>query len=545
VKAIPVIDLFAGPGGLSHGFSSYRSDDVSFEVRLSIEKDEIAYRTLLLRAFVRQFKRAPAEYYQYIRSEGPSRESLAEMFPKEWAAAESEAKQWTLGEEPFINVSRAILSALDGAPEWLLIGGPPCQAYSLAGRSRMRNFSDFSKDERHTLYREYLRIVAVHQPPFFVMENVKGILSSKHGARGTGSSIFEQILSDLRDPGSAVSTDPELADLLPKAHHRYTIHSFSERALFPEALHPNQFIIRSEDWGVPQRRHRVILFGIRDDVTSVPPTLPDLFHKEPRISIDQVIDGLPTLRSGLSKADDSQTRWAAAIKRTASRKTLAGFGIAPVRKELAALAKRLPKRRTTGLPYSPGDYRPIKLSRWLWDKDLRGVIQHQSRAHMAPDLMRYFFSACFALIEKRAPTLADFPKALLPAHANLTLNGPETAEGDTDQHFGDRFRVQVRGEPATTITSHISKDGHYYIHYDPLQCRSLTVREAARLQTFPDSYFFEGNRTQQYHQVGNAVPPLLALKLANVVAVTARRQNIHAPQQRVNPAAEKSAAARP
>eukprot|EP01093_Parvamoeba_rugata_P002361 TRINITY_DN1291_c0_g1_i1.p3 TRINITY_DN1291_c0_g1~~TRINITY_DN1291_c0_g1_i1.p3 ORF type:complete len:134 (-),score=24.73 TRINITY_DN1291_c0_g1_i1:602-1003(-) len=126
---------------------------------------------------------------------------------------------------------------------------------------------------------------------------------------------------------------------------------------------------------------------------------------------------------------------------------------------------------------------------------------------MDSDLLRYSYSAAYtALNNGVTPKAKDFPIELAPNHDNWTSGS-----------HADRFRTQASNKCSTTVTSHISKDGHYFIHYDPQQCRSLTVREAARLQTFPDNYLFEGNRTQQYVQVGNAVPPFLAQQIGNVV----------------------------
>jgi DNA (cytosine-5)-methyltransferase 1 len=123
---------------------------------------------------------------------------------------------------------------------------------------------------------------------------------------------------------------------------------------------------------------------------------------------------------------------------------------------------------------------------------------------MPADLARYLFASAFARVCGRSPRAGEFPDALEPNHRSWGTGA-----------YADRFRVQLEGDPARTITCHISKDGHYYIHPDPSQCRSLTVREAARLQTFPDNYLFKGNRTQQYVQVGNAVPPFLAKQIAD------------------------------
>ena len=154
-----------------------------------------------------------------------------------------------------------------------------------------------------------------------------------------------------------------------------------------------------------------------------------------------------------------------------------------------------------------GDSLPKELKEWIIDENIKGFINSSTRSHMDTDLKRYLYNSVYGEIHRKAPLLSDVPEKLLPNHRNK----------DKKIHQ-DRFRTLISDKPSKTITSHISKDGHAFIHYDPLQCRSLTVREAARIQTFPDNYILCGNRTQQYHQVGNAVPPYLAKQIAEIVS---------------------------
>lgn len=488
---VPIIDIFAGPGGLGEGFSAYKSGgDSIFKIGLSIEKEAFAHKTLTLRSFFRQFSKTdiPAEYYDYLKGK-ISRQTLFEKYPDEAKAAEVEAWQATLGEVKPKEVDKRIRTALKGRTNWVLIGGPPCQAYSLAGRSRMaKQRTQHLEDEKHFLYKEYLRIIKKHKPAIFVMENVKGLLSAVVPKKE--EKMFDQIRRDLTAPGYKIyslSTAP--ASFTTKGKPKYSFTS--------------DFLIRSEEYGLPQARHRVILLGIRSDVKL--DSFDILGKSRNPVSVRQAISDLPRLRSKISK-DDSFKDWRAILKSLANKRIPKD-----IYSDVADNLGKLCVKNTGGAFVRSRRKKPAgELFDWYWDEKIEGFCNHESRSHIAGDLLRYFFAACYAQRHKKSPTITDFPKILYPDHKNVHKTGGDIA-------FADRFRVQVADKPSTTVVSHISKDGHYYIHYDPAQCRSLTVREAARLQTFPDNYFFEGERTSQYHQVGNAVPPLLACQIAKVV----------------------------
>ena len=508
---IPVIDVFAGPGGLGEGFSALRDSRGRpiFKIALSIEKDHVAHQTLRLRSFFRQFPdgNKPEEYYGQIKRGQVDWDLLTSKYPAEAEKAEKEVWLAQLGSEayPPILVDTKIRNALSSVQGWVLIGGPPCQVYSQVGRSRMKGGMPwhFARDKRHTLYKEYLRIIEVHRPPVFIMENVKGLLSSKRA----GKKIIEQIIRDLREP---VSDRAAKRGRTPLAYNLFALADYDNSVACTTASANRlaaRYIVRCEKHAIPQARHRLIMLGVRNDIKVVPASLP-IEHEE--VSMWKAIQDLPPLRSRLSREKDTRESWVEIIRKVLTYKAL---DEAPdVFDVMRRAASRLDYSET-GSEYIKTAKRPSWNQEWFFDENLEGICNHSTRSHISKDLWRYFYAACFAQVRQKSPVLDDFPNFLLPAHENVSQRNSKD-----DQVFADRFRVQVKHRPSTTVTSHISKDGHYFIHPDPAQCRSLTVREAARLQTFPDNYFFMGPRTAQYHQVGNAVPPLLALQIAEIVS---------------------------
>ena len=507
-----VVDLFAGPGGLAEGFSSVSgAHGRYFEIALSVEMEASAHRTLTLRAFTRRFPSGeiPELYYRMLSGERPL-EDLVDAYPQDWSAACAEALRLELGS---VEAKSTLAPRIDRIREMadgrtVLIGGPPCQAYSLVGRSRNAGNQEYvpEDDGRHFLYREYIRILDRLRPAAFVMENVKGILSSSVA----GAQIFERILEDLENVGREHGGYRLLALAAPSGLSPASMQSPSAR----------EFIVRAEQFGVPQARHRVFVVGLRSDIAAearIPIEKPLLGPGSP-VTVRDVLGGMPELRSGISREDDERA-WRKAVVDAASELVeLAGqkdqdTTLRSMRPSLRKIKARVSKanRRLgrSSREYDPGEIAnglSGPLQDFLVDDRLKTLAQHETRGHMKADLARYLFSSVFAEVHDRPAKSVDFPTQLAPDHRSW-ISG----------RFADRFRVQMWERPSTTVTSHISKDGHYYIHPDPAQCRSLTVREAARLQTFPDNYLFLGNRTQQYIQVGNAVPPFLAKQIGEAL----------------------------
>jgi|GEM_PF-53553 DNA (cytosine-5)-methyltransferase 1 len=696
---IPVIDLFAGPGGLGEGFSLFNPESPlhswqheqakSFSIAASFEMDVFAHRTLTLRAFFRAFRSDPGRFCKQIRlyykgcktgefsfvkkeSRGffkflsdyfeldkiKDKDILEELllevgkkpsslgYDREVSIKEDlhrfqrscyyrddeqesfltkknqeylrfEQEQYTTQKEIFLRIKKSLprecLPTVSGSGErpWVLIGGPPCQAYSVVGRSRVvgsqqqrdlrlqiakleaeirprvsnqpslipasenRPLDESPKtrkktlnqvkeeleelrdelaeikimqreshelDQRHFLFKAYVDILARFQPAYFVMENVKGLLSASHSKITEKSQrVFDAIMGDLKEP-SKCTAFKDLQEV------SYRILSFVSQDEDPK---PRDFLIQSERFGVPQLRHRVILLGIRSDFyEQIRPFIKQLesrilrspqereflksIKREFTTTLKDAIGDLPEIRADISNKESPHQRDFHSWKEEIEKIRSICPEISPSHSEVSKLLEKISNKTLDpgiGQDFIPnsGQFKgDSSLSSWYYDPMLEGVLHHVARGHIFDDFRRYFF--CSSYIEEKfkgntitdelirrnpSPKISEFPRALLPDHKNLSLDSSTGQISGRD--FEDRFRVQVWDRPSTTITSHLSRDGHYFIHPDPLQVRSLTVRECARLQTFPDNYFFVGSRSQQYKQVGNAVPPLLAAQLAGVV----------------------------
>lgn len=503
---ILLINLFAGAGGLAEGFCPV-GQQCRFRIVLTVEKNSDACRTLRLRNFCRLFPTGalPGEYYRLLR-----REILDEALWLAWPAEAQEAQRRTwqaeIGKPNSCDddeLDARITSAIGGAESWVLVGGPPCQAYSKVGRNRNKGNPDYrpEDDTRVFLYREYLKVLGRHRPSAFVLENVLGLLSSSV----YGRKLFPPMIEHLAEPSKALR---HAGVVVPRIGYR--LYCLNGDELRPGEDDLRRLVVRTEELGLPQTRHRMIVIGIREDIKGKPARLTFDFDGQPT-GAGRVIEDLPRLRSGLSRGRDTPEAWREVISSAIDSAWLAEAGSNLGDRLQASITEAVQVACTSSLnrggEFMFGETEGTSWMReWYRDTRLEVVLNHHSKEHMPSDLHRYLFVAAYAKTYNDSPRIALFPRDLLPAHKNA-LSGK----------FPDRFRAQLPSLPAKTITSHISQDGHYFIHPDPSQCRSLTVREAARIQTFPDNFLFLGGKVAQYIQVGNAVPPLLARLIADQV----------------------------
>ena len=404
-----VLDMFGGGGGLSEGF--FRNN---FKFIAHIEKDIFASKSLETRALYHVLKNNGQIdiYYEYLKGK-ITREVLFEEtkeFSKDISSGIFNIEISKKTEKTLINEIKDRMQKYGTQKIDVMIGGPPCQAYSVVGRSRDPN--KMKNDPRNHLYLHYISFLKTFKPDIFIFENVPGITTAGCGL------IFEDMKKHFRKLG-------------------YEIY---------------YKILNASDFSVLQSRKRVILMGSRRDSGI---EYPNFTNEKHNYCVNDLLSDLPPLQHGEGC------------------------------EEVQDYAK------------PPSEY--LIKSGIRNDKDV--VIQHLARKHIDRDLEIYRFVINKWDKEQKRIRYYELPEEL-KTHKN--------------QHsFTDRFKVVAGDLPYThTIVAHISKDGHYYIHPDINQARSLTVREAARIQSFPDNYKFEGPRTSQFIQVGNAVPPLMAEKIS-------------------------------
>lgn len=429
-----VIDIFSGGGGLTEGFVKE-----GYKIVTHVEKDKWACETLKTRIIFYFLKeRNQLELYnEYIqrannyRTIEENRRFIYERYPELKEKLEYEVLNYTFGnpdEDPNATDIKDIITSIENSMEYnnvqdidLIIGGPPCQAYSIVGRGVMKE--KVESDKRNYLFRYYKEIVNHFSPKMFVFENVPGIITAKNGE------ILKTINKEFNEIG-------------------YTL-------LSGKGKDTRENIIDCSKLNIPQSRKRVILFGFKSELNLEYPSINDYRYDFDDITTKAAIGDLPKRSAGEGSYGE---------------------------------VLRYPKNNK------------LSMYQRFMRKDSFGVTLHQTRAHNEIDLRNYY-DVILARSKGKKLVYTDFPE--------------ERRTHKNEKAFIDRYNVHWWDAVPHTILAHLAKDGHYNIHPDIKQCRSLTVREAARIQTFPDNYFFEGPRTAMFTQIGNAVPPLLS----NIIAI--------------------------
>ena len=400
------IDLFSGAGGLSEGFFNH-----SFNPIAHVEMNTYASETLKTRSCYYYLKKTKQldVYRDYLKGT-ITKEELYDYVPEEVIHTVINSE---ISDKTYKNIFHEIDAIMEenGVTHVdVIIGGPPCQAYSLVGRASDPN--GMENDPRNDLYIQYARFLNKYKHKMFVFENVPGMLTAKKGV------IWKRIQQRLR----TVGYDIEYRE------------------------------VYANDFGVLQRRKRIIIIGWRKDLDLY---YPEFRHVEYNATVNDILNDLAPLTPG-----ETNNEYNGEIN----------------------------------------DY--LELTGIRKQNDI--LTDHQTRRVREVD--RYIYRIAIEMWNDNHKRMSynDLPQEL-QFHRNNTS-------------FLDRYKVVEGDMPyAHTMLAHISKDGHYYIHPDAEQCRSLSVREAARIQSFPDDFYFEGPRTAKFVQIGNAVPPLMANAIAEAI----------------------------
>lgn len=403
------IDLFAGAGGFAEGFKR-----AGFEPAAFIEADPAACFTLKTRLsfyYLKENNKLDI-YIKYLKGE-ISRDQLYSIIPS--CILES-VINLSIGDANNSKIFQVIEKLIGKKNIDVIIGGPPCQAYSLVGRARDKN--GMQEDPRNYLYVQYGKYLKKYRPKLFIFENVTGLISAEKGR------YFKDIQGDFRHLGYIVEP----------------------------------FIVNANEFGVLQNRKRIIIIG---------------WKKALNLSVGELAD-----------------------------KSSSGYEVKSIFRDLPKLHAGEGKDKYFNYVNGINDYLRFAKIRNGFDV----LTQHVTRLHTDQDKEIYRIAVEKWGKNRERLGYNDLPERL-KTHKNRNA-------------FLDRFKVVANNKNySQTVVAHIAKDGHYYIHPDIEQNRSISVREAARLQSFPDDYYFEGvkegkNRTAAFKQIGNAVPPLMVEKIA-------------------------------